>query len=131
MDDLGPTGPWHVRGVPERVKQYFADRAHAERCSVAELLTRIAMQDQVPDAPVDASPDASGNPVDADRLLKALQALKLASELPDDPPKGLRGATSTAKALVRAELTALRGDRRRPALPAPEAADTSPNASTG
>lgn len=41
QDNLGPSGSWHVRSLPESVKQAFVDRAHAQRLTIGELLTRM------------------------------------------------------------------------------------------
>src|SRR3954463_15772666 len=90
--DLGPATSWHIRSVPEAVRQAVVDRAHAERVSVGELLTRLVAGGET--RPVDTSTTVDVSPhavdrvyavdhaVDADRLLKLLQAAEMIERLP-------------------------------------------------
>lgn len=160
-NNLGPATSWHIRSVPEGIRQAVVDRAHTERISVGELLTRMvaggvnavdgdkvdpratpsnmvatvdagAMVDakhrkgNAVDTlhPVHASHrfDAVANAVDkvdADRLLKLLQAADLVTKV--QLPKS---AQATVRAMIAVELRAMRRDQRKMgqqlALPAPE-----------
>src|SRR5215213_6903954 len=117
-EDLGPATSWHIRSVPEAVRQAVVDRAHSERVSVGELLTRLVVGGD--SGPVDTSHavDVVDHAVDADRLLKLLQAAEMIERLP-------KSAQGTVRSMITAELRSMRRQQKGPskplALPAPEA----------
>jgi hypothetical protein len=58
-ENLGPAASWHIRSIPESVRQAVVDKAHAERVSVGELLTRLVVgTGHVGDRPIDHPVDA-------------------------------------------------------------------------
>lgn len=57
-ENLGPAGSWHIRSIPESVRQAVVDKAHAERTSVGELLTRLVVgTGNAGDRPIDHAVD--------------------------------------------------------------------------
>ena len=90
-ENLGPANSWHIRSVPEAVRQAFVDRAYAERISVADLLTRIvtgSMVDVSGDASTEHMSTTSPHKVDADRLKAFLECADLLERA--DLPKASR-----------------------------------------
>lgn len=58
-ENLGPAASWHIRSIPESVRQAVVDKAHAERVSVGELLTRLVVgTGNAGDRPIDHPVDA-------------------------------------------------------------------------
>lgn len=107
---LGATASWHIRSMPEAVRQAIVDRAHAERCSVAELLTRLLLVDAVAHAPTEVN--AVLHAVDLARLSQMAQIAKdLGIEVPDRVKRSIG-------ALIGHEARSQRRAQR--ALPAPE-----------
>lgn len=129
QSNLGPAASWHIRSIPEGVRQAVVDQAHAERISVGELLTRMVVHagdSLVAHGEVDAvshagdTVDAVEHAVDADRLLKLLQAADLVSKVVL-PPR----AQNAARAMIATEIRSMRRaqlppKRVQPSLPGPE-----------
>lgn len=98
---LGAQASWHIRSIPEAVRQAVVDQAHAERMSVAELITRLLSRPRSPTRK--AMPATVEHAVDADRLLKLLQAADLVSRVVL-PPR----AQSAARAMIATEIRSMR-----------------------
>jgi hypothetical protein len=94
---------WHVRSVPQSIQQAVVDMAHAERISVADMLTRLVTN--TADMPVNAR-------VDTERLLKLLRAAAVlrAAAL----PKAVKNAV---KATIVSELRHIARNRADPTTP--------------
>lgn len=125
-NNLGPAASWHIRSIPEGIRQAVVDRAHAKRISVGELLTRMVthagdMGDAlgprgtsvthagaVFDAATNAvdegdTVDVVAHAVDANKILTLLQAAEMVDKV--NLPRGTQGST---RAMIAAELRAMR-----------------------
>lgn len=120
--DLGPTAAMQIRSVPERVREFYNDMAHAEgKITLGELLTRIATGATVVATTLDGQSvsavqtavAASRMPSHIDALLKAAQAYELIQRASGQPIPH-----RTAASLTRAIAAEVRRMRTLPAVQA-------------
>ena len=120
--DLGPTAAMQIRSVPERVREFYNDMAHAEgKITLGVLLTRIATGATVVATTLDGQSvsavqtavAASRMPSHIDALLKAAQAYELIQRASGQPIPH-----RTAASLTRAIAAEVRRMRTLPAVPA-------------
>lgn len=113
--DLGPTAAMQIRSVPERVREFYNDMAHAEgKITLGELLTRLSLGVTVIATTVDGRPvsavqtavAAAQAPLQMAALLQAAQAYELVRRASDQPiPKRSAGALNAA---IAAEVRRMR-----------------------
>jgi hypothetical protein len=96
-ENLGPAEPWQIRSFPKALRERLIDEAHAARCSVGELLTRIVVAYFASNNAADRA-DAPNHAVDVVRLaplvasmprwLRAALWRRVAGELGVEAPAG-------------------------------------------
>jgi len=132
-ENLGPAAAMQIRSVPERVREFYNDLARAEKCSLGELLTKLATGATAIATTVDGLPTGTVSAVATlvptvplDTLARALDATCKYAEVRGRDLSGRSTAAVAANKAVRlikrhldvAEAAA--GTGRQHTLPSPE-----------